>query len=187
MRVSGPLAAVVLCTFPCFGAAPAIGTSENGPVWNGTAVESGSSANTISLDTGVSVRFAPESRGTVFSDRVVLDGGSVRVGNFGNYTVDARQLQIQAADPSAQAVVRMGKKTVDVASIGGNLNVSDGGAMLTRVVSGTRVSFKNGGGQTSSKKALPSDTNIMLWMIVATATAAVAIGATAAAQGKSPF
>jgi hypothetical protein len=81
----------------------------------------------------------------------------------------------------------MGKKTVDVASIGGNLNVSDGGAMLTRVVSGTRVSFRNGGGQTPTKKALPSDTHIMLWMIVATAAAAITIGAIAASQGKSPF
>jgi len=187
MRVSGHLAAVILCTFSCWGAAPAIGTSDNGPVWNGTAIESGSSANTVSLETGVSVRLAPQSRGTVFSDHIVLDEGSVRVGNFGSYTVNARQLQIQAADPSAEAVVRMGKKTVDVASIGGNLNVSDGGAMLTRVASGTRVSFKNGGGQTTTKKTLPSDQHIMLWMIAATGAAAIAIGATAAAQGKSPF
>jgi hypothetical protein len=187
MRVSGPLAAAVLCTFSCFGGAPAIGTSDNGPVWNGIAIESGPSPNTISLETGVNIRLAPQSRGTLFSDHIVLDEGSVRVGNFGSYTVNARQLEIQAADASAEAVVRMDKKTVDVASIGGNLNVSDGGAMLTRVASGTRVSFRNGGGQTNPKKALPSDTHIMLWMIVATGAAAIAIGATAAAQGKSPF
>jgi len=102
MRVSGPLTAVVLCTFSCFGGAPAIGTSDSGPVWNGTAIESGSSPNTISLETGVNVRLAPQSRGTVFSDHIVLDEGSVRVGSFGNYTVNARQLEIQAADPSAE-------------------------------------------------------------------------------------
>jgi hypothetical protein len=187
MRVSG-LPAVVLCTFSCWGAAPAIGTSDNGPVWDGTAVEAGTSASTISLENGVSVRLAPQSRGTVFSDHIVLDEGSVRVGNFGTYTVNARQLQVQAADPSAQAVVRLGTKTVEIASIGGNLNVSDGGAMLSRIVSGTRVSFKNGGGQTpTSKKALPSDQHIMIWMIAITGAAAVVIGATAAAQGKSPF
>jgi hypothetical protein len=182
----------MLCTFSCFGAAPAIGTSDNGPVWNGTAIESGSSANTVSLETGVNVRLSPQSRGTVFSDHIVIDEGSARVENFGAYTVNAKQIQVQAADASAQAVIRIGENTVEIASIGGNLNVSDGGAMLTRVVSGTRVSFRQDasgqGPQTPhQKKKLYSDQHIMLWMICIAGTAALAIGLTAAAQGKSPF
>ncbi|MBV8867769.1 MAG: hypothetical protein JO210_20395, partial [Acidobacteriaceae bacterium] len=85
-----------------------------------------------------------------------------------------------------QAVVRLTKEAVEVASLGGGLKVSDGGAMLTRVVAGTKVSFRqSASGAGSPSKPLPSDEHVMLWLIAATAVAALVIGLTAASQGKS--
>ncbi|MDQ2711856.1 MAG: hypothetical protein M3Y24_06410 [Acidobacteriota bacterium] len=168
------------------GASPAIGIAE------GTQIHTALLPSQVRLQSGVEVSLSSRSAGTLYSDHVVLDEGSVRVGNFAGFTVDARQLQIQAEDPNAQAVVRLTNKTVEVASLGGNVNVTDGGAMLTRVTAGTRISFQQNAsaGQTASapgRKRLPSDQHTMIWLIGITAVAALAIGLTAAAQGKSPF
>jgi ferric-dicitrate binding protein FerR (iron transport regulator) len=191
VRIRTLLTAAIFCAGFCFGASPAIGTNgNNGVITEGAQLETAASPSDVNLENGVSVRLSPRSAGTVFSDHLVLEQGSLRVGHFNRYTVDAGQLQIQATDAGAEAVVRMTNKTVEVASVGGNLNVTNGGAMLTRIVSGTRVSFQQGGPPppgTSRHKMLPSDQHIMVWMIGITAVAALAIGLTAAAQGKSPF
>jgi hypothetical protein len=191
VRIHILLTAAIFCLGSCFAASPAIGTAgDNSAIMEGTQLETAAAPSDVRLENGVNLRLSPRSAGTVFSDHVVLEEGSLRVGHFNGYTVDAGQLQIQATDPGAQAVVRMTNKIVEVASVGGALNVADGGAMLTRVVSGTRVSFQAGRGQQGTRsqhKMLPSDEKIMLWMILVTGAAALAIGLTAAAQGKSPF
>jgi hypothetical protein len=191
VRLFFPLSALVL-TFSCWAASPVIGTSETGPVMEGSAFQTVTSSSQVELENGVSVRFSPRSNGTVFSDHVVLEQGSVRVQNFNSYAVQAHQLAIQAADPAAQAVVRIAANKIEIASLGGSLNVSDGGAMLTRVASGTRLAFQDSGasaqsGAAPAKRRLPSDQHIMYWLIGITGAAALAIGITAAAQGKSPF
>ncbi len=188
------LTAAVLWAVSCFGAAPAIGTSNGGaPLLEGTQLETASAPSDVSLENGVSLRLSPQSAGTVFSDHMVLEEGSAHVGNFRGFTIDAGRLQIRGNEPGAQAAVRVTSKTVEIASIGGSLNVTDGGAMLTRVVSGTRVSFQQSAaspaqtGAAPGHRRLPSDQHIMVWLIGITAAAALAIGLTAAAQGKSPF
>jgi hypothetical protein len=180
--------ALIFCAV-CFAAAPAIGTmSGTGDLFDGTAIHTAVAPNDVNLASGVAIRLSPRSEGTVFHDHLVLDQGAVRVENFKDYQIDARDLQIQAAEPTAGAVVRITDKTIEVASVRGALNVSDGGAMLTRVTAGTHISFRQAGAAGGpSRKALPSDTHVMTWMIGITAAAALAIGLTAAAQGKSPF
>ncbi len=187
--------AVAFCASLGFGAAPAIGTSTgNAEVFDGAALHTSSAASSeVNLESGVTVNLSPKSSGTVFSDHLVLDEGAVRVDHFSGYVINARQLQIQTQNSGAQAVVRLTGTTVEVASLGGNLNVTDGGAMLTRVTAGTRISFGQSGaspaqtGAAPARKRLPSDQHIMFWMIGISAAAALAIGLTAAAQGKSPF
>ncbi len=167
------------------GASPAIGIAE------GTRLHTALMPSQVRLQSGVEVSLSSQSAGTLYGDHVVLDEGSVRVGNFAGFTVDARQLEIQTNDSNARAVVRLTNKTVEVASLGGSVNVTDGGAMLTRVTAGTRIAFQNAtAGQTApapAHKRLPSDQHTMVWLIGITAAAALAIGLTAAAQGKSPF
>lgn len=191
-RIFLPLSAL-LFAFSCLAGAPAIGTADTGPILDGARFQTSSSARQIELNSGVNLRLSPRSSGTLFGDHIVLDEGSVRVENFDGYSVQARQLAIGAADSRTQAVVRIGSKNIEVASLGGVLNVVDGGALLTRVASGTHLSFQQSGasaGQTGAapaKKRLPSDQHVMVWLIGITGAAAITIGAIAASQGKSPF
>ncbi len=186
MRNSALLAAFVLCTSLCFAANPNL-------VPEGTQLQTAASASDVTLQNGVGLRLSARSAGTVFRDHLVLDDGAVRVSHFRGYAINARQLQIEAPDPNTQAVVRLTDRTVEVASLGGGLNVRDEGARLTRMLAGTRMSFQQSAASTAqtgaapARKQLPSDQHTMIWLIGITAVAALAIGLTAAAQGKSPF
>ncbi len=170
----------------CFAAGPNV-------LPEGTQLETAAAASDVTLQNGVDLHFSARSGGTAFRDHLVLDDGAIRVSHFNGYPINARQLQIEAPDSSTQAVVRLTKGTVEVASLGGSLNVTDGGVMLTRVVAGTRMSFQQSAASTAqtgaapARKRLPSDQHTMIWLIGITAVAALAIGLTAAAQGKSPF
>ncbi|HEX4168084.1 MAG TPA: hypothetical protein VHZ55_21675 [Bryobacteraceae bacterium] len=189
MKISLFASVLVVCT--CFAAPPAIGTiGGTAEITDGAALTTASTPSDIHLASGVDVRLSPRSHGVIYSDHVVLDNGSVRVGHFPGYAVTAGQFQIQSDSPATQAVVRINAATVEVASLSGDVRVSDGGAMLTRVIAGTRVSFQQSGASTGASvpyKKLPSDRHVMYWIIGITAAAALAIGLTAAAQGKSPF
>lgn len=200
---------VAACAFaasPTIGVASALGTysvdslpvSGSTTLAEGTSLETANAPSDVRLENGVSVRLATRSAGTVYGDHVVLEQGAVRVGNFGDYTVNARHLLIAADTPGAEAVIRMTGKTVEVASLGGAVRVSDGGAMLTRVTAGTKVSFQDSGAAAGQPQAVaqtgaapgskvPSDKHTLMWIIGITAAAALALGLTAAAQGKSPF
>lgn len=175
MRNSALLSAFVVCT-SCFAASPNF-------VPEGTQLATAASASDVSLQNGVDLRLSARSASTIFHDHLVLDDGAVRVSHFYGYPVNVRELQIESSDSSTQAIVRLTSGTVEVASLGGSLKVTDGGAMLTRVVAGTRMSFQQN--SAPAHKPLPSDEHTMLWVIGVTAVAALVIGLTAASQGKS--
>jgi hypothetical protein len=113
-------------------------------------------------------------------------------------------LEIQADGVNAAAVVKVTPKMIEVASLGGDVKVSDGGAMMTRVVSGTRMSFQNTsntGANNAQTGAAPAQTGAapapergpmtdrkaILWSAGVCAVGAIVVGSIAAAQGKSPF
>jgi hypothetical protein len=202
------MAASVLFMVPAFAAGPSIGVAttvgtfslNESPVSGSINLSDGAKLQTttapsdVRLQSGAQVRLATRSEGTFFADHVSLDKGAVRVGSFSGLTVNASQLQIVSDDPNAQAVIRMNKKTIEIASIGGAVNVTDSG-LMTRVAAGTKMSFQSGAspapasttGAAPSPSKLPGDQKTFLWVIGITAVAALAIGLTAAAQGKSPF
>ena len=161
-------------------------------IFDGTEIRTTTAPSDLHLQNGVLVHLSTRSAGTVYSDRVVLREGAARVDNFSDYTIEARQLQIQAESPASRAVVRLAGKTVEVASIGGTLKVTDGGAMLTRVTAGTKSSFQQTGaapGQTGAapEKGPVSDKKAFLWAAGICLVAAAVVGGIAASQGKSPF
>lgn len=196
-------AGVAFSGSPSIGVANAGGSfSLNNSVVQGTAsvsdgaeLETTSSPSEIHLQSGADVRLSSKSAGTVYADHAILERGALRVGNFDNYPVDVRQLQIQADSPQSEAVVRLKGNTVEVASLGGSVRVGDGAAMLTHVAAGTRMSFQNAATKTGAQSGavsgkppqVASDTHVLIWFIAATAGAAIVIGSIAAAKGKSPF
>lgn len=155
------------------------------------SAETFSTENTTSdvhLENGVAVHLAPHSNGAIYSDHAVLEEGAAHVSNFSGYKVQAGGLQIEAETPNTQAAIRVQGNFIEIASLGGNLAVSAGGVPLTRVAAGSRLSFQNSGATGASPAKRPhSEVRTWTWVIVGIAAAALAIGLTAAAQGKSPF
>ena len=192
MKLTALVCAVVFSVV-CFGASPTIGVESslgNGEtsLTAGSTLKTEGSASEVRLDNGVAVRLAPRSAGTVFGDHAVLEQGAARVSHFGGYAVQVGDLTVAADTPETQTVIRMQRETIEIASLGGPVSVTDGGAMMTRVAAGTKMSFQKSGASpaTTTKKPL-SETKVWLFVIGGVAVAALAIGLTAAAQGKSPF
>jgi hypothetical protein len=206
------VSALAILTVPLFAATPSIGVattigtvSVNQTVVSGSAnLSDGAQLATTSVPTevhlasGTDLRLATRSSGSFFSDHVSLDQGALRVGSFNGLTVNAAQLQITGDDAGSQAVVRITKKTVEVASLGGAVNVMDSG-MLTRVAAGTKMSFQQSGAQPGAQpasqtgaapapgKKMPGDVHTAYWIVGAVCVGGLVVGLLAANQGKSPF
>ena len=186
MKVSVLFAAAILSALVALAAPGTLGPAE---LAGGATVQTGDLPGQLHLPGGVDVALSPRSTGTVYGDHVVLDSGALHLENFRGYPVNAGDLQVEAGDPASQAVVRLTDKTVEVASLGGSLNVTHGGAFLTHVNAGTRVSFQQSSARPGhARRDYDSENHHKLyWIIGGIAVAALVIGLTAAAQGKSPF
>jgi len=207
------VSALAILTAPLFAAAPmtigvatTIGTvsvnqtavSGSADLSDGAQLATTSVPTEVHLSSGTDLRLATRSSGVFFSDHVSLDQGALRVGSFNGLTVNAAQLQITGDEAGSQAVVRMTKKTVEVASLGGAVTVMDSG-MLTRVAAGTKMSFQQSGAQPAAQpasqtgaaaapgKKMPGDAHTAYWIAGAVCVAGLVVGLIAANQGKSPF
>jgi len=160
---------------------------------SGTTVATTTAPSDIRLDNGAELRLGTRSSATVYDDHLALNEGAVRLGSFTDYSVNFHNLQVVADSPAAQAIVRVHNDRVEVASLGGSVRVSDGGAMMTRVGAGTKATFQaqNTSSRRSRTGASPADRieerNTLLWTVVGVSSAALVIGGIAAYQGKSPF
>jgi ferric-dicitrate binding protein FerR (iron transport regulator) len=213
------VAAIALSAAPAFPASSTIGVATavasfsvdnstmtgDANVFDGTELRTTTSPGDVRLRNGTDVRLATRSAGTIYNDYVVLREGAIRVTSFDSYTVKASQLEIEADNPAAQAVIRMAGKKIEIAALGGSVRVTDGGAMLTRVAAGTKAFFQNTGsnpGQTGATPGQPpaqtgaapapeagpvSDRKVILWTAGICAVGAAIVGGIAASQGKNPF
>ena len=194
--------AAIAALFAASPAFPADDSAVNGSVdaGEGTELQTTISPSDVHLENGVDLRLATRSTGTVFGDHVLLRDGALRVSHFDSYAIHVRQLEIEADSAGTEAVVRVKGKTIEVASIGGAVNVADKDGLLARVASGTKMSFQSTGadpgqsgataaqtGAAPAEKGPISDKKAILWAAGACAVAAIIIGSIAAAQGKSPF
>lgn len=209
----------VLSAAPAFSASPSIGVATavgsysvdsssvtgNTDVFNGTQLRTTIAPSDVHLANGADVRLATRSQGTLFSDHLELSDGALRVSKFDSYPVHARQLQIQADTPGAEAIIRMKGRTVEIASLGGTVRVTDGGAMLTRVSAGTKIAFQNTTAPPAQSGAAPgqapaatgaapapeqgplSNKKAILWTAGVCAVGGLVVGLIAAEQGKTPF
>jgi hypothetical protein len=214
--------AALLAAAPAFSAGPSIGVASalgsysvddlavtgNTDIFNATELRTTISPSDVHFANGAEVRFATRSEGTLFSDHLELKEGAVRLSHFDWYPVHVGQLQIEPDTFGAEAIIRTKGRTVEIASLGGAIKVANGGAMLTQVLTGTKLSFQNTAAQAQSgassgatpqqtpaqtganpapKRGPLSDKKAILWAAGICAVGALVVGLIAASEGKSPF
>lgn len=94
-------------------------TAANATVFDGSTIQTETSAGQVRMTNGSRVQLGADSRGKFYADRIVLEKGAARVEG---YTANANGLKIQP-DAKGSATVMLKGGTVEVASIAGTVHV----------------------------------------------------------------
>ena len=97
----------------------------NATIFSGSTLQSGATAAQVRMKDGAEVSLLRDSRGKLFSDHMDLEKGSARVSG---YAVNANGLKVEA-DSASSASISMQGKTVEVASLSGNVHVFNASGM----------------------------------------------------------
>jgi hypothetical protein len=152
------VAAIVLCMLSYAAAATvSIGTVNargdmrvdsyavkgNATLFDGSVVETGQATADLRLSKGAEITLSSSSRGTLYSNRLVLQQGESEVAASGPFQLDANGLRVTPNEPNSRGVVSLkADNTVEVASLNGSFGVTnDHGVLLANVRPGRVVSF----------------------------------------------
>jgi hypothetical protein len=115
----------------------------NATLFDGTAVETDHASATLHLAKGTEIKLANDSRGTLYSDRLVLLRGATELNTSNAFLLEASDLRVTADAPNTKGIVMLSPaNTVEVAAVAGELKVTDdGGTVLARVSPGSAASF----------------------------------------------
>jgi hypothetical protein len=117
-------------------------TVGNASLFDGSTVETNGAVSRLHLKSGADVQMASESRGKVFSNRMVLEKGVMELKTAGKYGIEARSLQITGTDSDAMAKVSIHGATVQVASLAGHVQVaSAAGIVVANIAPGMAFDF----------------------------------------------
>ena len=125
----------------------------NATLFDGSVVETGQATADLRLGRGTEITMATASRGTVYSDRLVLQRGQSELTASSSFQLEANGLRVTPNEPNSRGVVSlMAGNTVEVASLNGSFGVTnDHGVLLAHVRPGRTLSFaiQDGGNPTS--------------------------------------
>jgi len=114
----------------------------NGTIFEGTRVVTSEASSRLRLDGGVEVELASDSRGTVYSDHLVLERGTGQLVNAGQYRIEAMGLAISSDEPGSSARVQLKDDVVEVAALLGGFRVSNrDGILLATLAPGRALSL----------------------------------------------
>jgi hypothetical protein len=115
----------------------------NATLFDGSVVETSQASADLRLNKGVEITMSAASRGTLYSDHLVLQQGQSEVTSSGSYQLQAVGLNIVPSGPHARGVVSVkSANTVEVASLDGTLGVSNGqGIVLANILPGRSLTF----------------------------------------------
>ena len=150
--------AVVFCTLPYASAGTTvIGTasvrgdmrvdgyrvSGDATLFDGSVVQTGQASAALHLNKGVEIKFATDSRGTLYRDRLVLQQGSSEWTPSSSFSLEASGLHVTPDEPNSKGLVSLGGAlTVEVTALTGGFQVkNDNGMLLARVSPGHTMSF----------------------------------------------
>jgi hypothetical protein len=157
LNLVGALNLGLAFTAQAAGAAPAIGTvaakgsfrvddatvAGNATLFEGTTVETHQSASTLDLGTGARLSLAPESRGRIFGDRLMLERGSGQMEKAVGFRIEARGLTVWMDNGAGSARVALaGSAHVQVAALAGTVRVlNPQGLVVAAIGAGNALEF----------------------------------------------
>lgn len=115
----------------------------NATLFDGSVVETGQASADLRLNKGVEITMSTASRGTLYSDHIVLQRGESELAASKSFELQANGLRVIANEPNSRGVISMKPgNTVEVASLSGSFGVTNGhGIMLANVLPGRTFSF----------------------------------------------
>jgi len=115
----------------------------NATLFEGNQIETGKASSQLQLNNGARMQLAAESRGIVYRDRLVLEKGSSRFENAGNYQVEALSLRIRPEGENTTGRVSVSKAgVVEVAALTGPVRVTAAnGVLLASMQAGRTLDF----------------------------------------------
>lgn len=115
----------------------------NATLFDGSVVETSQASADLRLNKGVEITMSAASRGTLYSDHLVLQQGQSEVTSSGSYQLQAVGLNIVPNGPHSRGVVSVkSANTIEVASLNGTVGVSNGqGVVLANILPGRSLTF----------------------------------------------
>jgi hypothetical protein len=115
----------------------------NATLFDGSVVETGQATANLRLNKGTEITMSTASRGTLHSDRLVLQQGESELAASSSFLLEANGLRVTPNEPNSRGVVSLkAGNTVEVASLNGSFGVTtDHGVLLANVRPGRVVSF----------------------------------------------
>ncbi len=115
----------------------------NATLFDGTAVETGQASAAIRLKTGVEIKLATNSCGTLYNDGLVLQCGSSELQLFKATQLEVNGLRMTPGEPNSKSLVSIdGAKNMEIAALTGTFRVTNGkGILLAEVSPGNAHTF----------------------------------------------
>jgi len=115
----------------------------NATLFDGSVVETSKATANLRLNKGTEITMSTGSRGTLYSDHLVLQQGESEVAASNPFQLEANGLRVFPNEPNSHGVVSLKPgNTVEVASLNGSFGVTNGhGILLANVRPGRAVSF----------------------------------------------
>jgi len=112
----------------------------NATIFDGSTLETMSTASQIRLNDGARLRLASDSRGTVFSDHVDLQKGTASITG---YSAVANGLNVRADGKASATISMLDQGVVEVAALTGSVHVFDAaGLNVANLVPGRALDLK---------------------------------------------
>lgn len=124
----------------------------NATLFDGSVVETGEATADLRLNKGIKIMLATSSRGTLYSDRLVLQQGESELTANSSFQLQANGVRVTPSEPNSHGVVSMTSgNTVEVAALTGSFGITnDQGVLLASVRPGLPLSFAMQAGGTAS-------------------------------------
>jgi hypothetical protein len=115
----------------------------NATLFDGSVVETRQATADLHLNKGAEITLSSDSRGTLYSDHIVLQQGESELAASSSFQLEANGLRVTPNEPNSRGTVAVkAGNTVEVASLNGSFGVTNGhGIMLANVRPGHMVSF----------------------------------------------